>query len=144
MGLNGFVFGFAAVVLMGSTTVVGGAFVVGIWLDMFRERFSRREWRIPTSLYPFTISVAVHPIALTCLGLVSDAHRPAMLTASIMLATVALSFALLLLTMIRLHRKSGPGTRAIAVGSKVLLVITVVGLIGIALGLPGEIETWHG
>ena len=69
MGLNGFVFGFAAVVLMGSTTIVGGAFLVGIWLDMFRERFSNREWRIPKSLYQFTISVVLHPIALTCLGL---------------------------------------------------------------------------
>jgi hypothetical protein len=60
-----------------------------------------------------------------------------------MLFAIAGSFASLLVTLVLVRQNSGPGTRVVTIGSKILLVLALLGFVGIIVGLPGEIETWH-
>jgi hypothetical protein len=75
MGLNGFLFDFSAVSSMAGTALFGGIFVMVAWLDVVRKRATTADWRIPTSLYPFTVSVIFHPIAFIWLSSLPDGHR---------------------------------------------------------------------
>lgn len=128
---------------MAGTALFGGMFVMAAWLDVVRKRATTADWRIPTSLYPFTVSVILHPIAFIWLSSLPDGHQHVILTNSVMLFAIAGSFASLLVTMVLVRQNSGPGTGIVAIGSKILLVLALVGFVGIIVGLPGEIETWH-
>jgi hypothetical protein len=138
MGLDRLVFALAASFLIYSMAIVGGLFVLFAWVDVVRGRCAGSDWRIPTALYPFTISVALHPVAYICF--ISAAQGSARLMDSLMLSALAASFVCLLISLKIVRRNSEVRAGIVAMGSKILFVIAVIGFIGILLGLPGELS----
>ena len=143
MGLNSFLFAFASVCLLATTASVGGLFVLAAWLRVAgHNRATEADWRVPRSLYPFTISIVMPLTALICLGLLPDANKFGILKTVILFSASVATFASLIVSRARVRHDSEPGTRIVSIGSKLLFAFAIICFIGILAGLPGDIQTW--
>jgi hypothetical protein len=143
MGYNGFLFYFSCGLLMLGTILFGGILILVAWIAAARNATSISEWKGPSALLPLTMSVALYLVLFVCLSVMPSTHRFAVVKSFLMLFTVIASVTSLLFSMLRLRWDSGPGTKLLSIGTKLLLVFTLICFVGIAIGLPGEIDTWR-
>jgi hypothetical protein len=142
MGMQGFNFGIPAMFITMLTIVMGGLFVLVAWTNALTERIANGHWSIPTALYAFTASVGLELAGHVVLsdipyGMTDREVLGVSLVALIWSCFLLASFILLLVSMALVRRNSEPGKRIVQAGSKVLLVIAILGFIGIVMGLPG-------
>lgn len=138
MGFDWIIYRLASSLLMLSTAVVGGMFVLWAWVDVVVSRWrTKNGWKIPTALYPFSILVVWDSTAFAYLGSAAVRQLPAQESEALCLFLVVASFVFLLAAAIIVRRNSGPGKRLVAVGSKILVVISIVCFVIMILGIPG-------
>jgi hypothetical protein len=141
MGFDWMILGFAASFLMVGCGALGGIFVVWAWADVVDSKWrANKKWNIPTALYPFTISIVLDWVAFTYLDSAAVRHVPEEQVTVFLFLFVFANFAFLFVTAVMVRRNSGPGTRLIAVGSKILVVVSIVCLVVMILGIPGFLK----
>jgi hypothetical protein len=128
--MGGLAFGIPARLISLSSILFGGASLLASLLDVIRQGGGGIYRRIPMALYTLTAAVAFDMALLNWLGsppseslFIQSKAFPSLL--------IAWSSAFLIVTVILLRAKSGPGVGPLRIGAKVLLVIAVLGVIWI-------------
>lgn len=123
-----------------STLVIGGMFVPSSWLEVIEsKRSADGSSKIPTALYPSSMLVAWDLIAFIYLD--SDAVMQLHVwRVVIWLSVLTISLCFLASTRFLVRRNSGPGTRMVSLGSKILVMISIPCVLLMILGLPGLLQ----
>jgi hypothetical protein len=126
--------------LMLSTMFIGTLFAFCAWVDVVDSRFSTKDgWKIPTSLYPFSLLVVWDFLIYLFLPSEGELFR-AQFTAGQIVALYLLllgaSLAFLWATVVMVRRDSGPGKSLVAFGSKILVVTSSVFFVAMLLFAP--------
>jgi len=120
-----------------STVVIGGIFVLWSWVDVVGDNWSTKKgWKIPTALYPFSMLVVWNSIAFMFLGSATMRRISGGQDAALCLILAGTGFAFLWATRVLVRRNSGPGTKLVALGSKILVVTSTVCFVFMILGIP--------
>lgn len=139
MGLNGFLFNFAAQGWMISMTAIGGlVLMAALAIRVLRPA-------IPPGLDKpnfsgFALAVIVNPVGLLLLSRASDTER--WVADLITLASVTTGIGCLLLSMKRLTGRDDPASRFLRRSTWVLLVCGGAALMCMIAGVAGELQTW--
>lgn len=141
MGLNGFLFNFAAQGWMLFMTAIGGFFLILAWAISLRSPTVRLG---PDKLVfvRFAVAVIVNPIGLYLLDLVSNAQHRAVFADVIIVSSIAIGIGTLLLSLKSLKGRDDPASKFLRKGTRVLLICAGIALLAIVLGIPGELQTW--
>jgi len=120
---------------------VGVPTVLIAWVDIINERVTANNWRIPTALHAFTASVLMYLASLFSSRIIPsellhDSTAGVRSVQYVMACFIICGFIFLIISMVLVRRNSGPGTRVLKIGSKVLVVIALLGFIGIIGCLP--------
>jgi hypothetical protein len=137
MGFDWIIFGAALGLLLYGTVLLGGAFALFAWVDVFDGKWGAHEgWRIPTSVYPFSLLVVWD------LGTIIILHSDALMQLSpgqhgaLSLILVSTSLMFLFATRFFVRQNSGPGTSLVSLGSKILAIVSPVLFVLMILGMP--------
>ena len=142
MGWTAFAtFGLPEIFVAVFSILIGGVFVAMAWKDVVRVYVTTANCRPPTALYAFTTSVFMYLMSLGSFVLIPDdilyyRHFAGLQISDCVLSLfVACGFLFLIISIVLVRRNSEPGTRMVAIGSKALFVISLLGFIGIIAGL---------
>jgi hypothetical protein len=128
--MGGLAFGIPARLISLSSIVFGGASLLASLLDVIRQGRSVIDRRVPTALYTLAVAVAFDLALLSWLGS-PPAESLFIQSKAFPWLLIAGSCIFLIITMILLRAKSGPGINALRIGAKVLLVIAFLGTVAI-------------
>jgi hypothetical protein len=108
--MGGFAFGIPALFIGISSTLIGGAFLVGAFIDVVNNGgVSESHRKIPTALYTLTASVIMDMVLLKC-AWAAPTDLLYFQSNDIPSVILAASFVLVIITMILVRKNSGPGT----------------------------------
>jgi hypothetical protein len=146
MGLEGFLFAFASTVQMTMTVIVSGMFLIAGWSVALSKRAHGESLTIFRDSRPLILALVVNLTGLVFLVFrsnFSDPQRHLRLQDLTILAVVIASTVLIAKSARTFRRSSGNGARILSIGSNLILVFSILGLIAILAGVPGAIETWR-
>jgi len=150
--LGGLGFVLAALFSMASTIGLGGVFVVMAWVQVLEMRAANGRCRVPAALYAFTASVCVDLLVFigiiiaSCNSVAISRNFPdlldyklfgVILVDAVWFFSLVVSFCFLIVSIVLVRRESGPGIRIMKIGSRILFITSLLGLIGIIAWLPG-------
>ena len=141
MGLNGFLFNFAAQGWMLFMTSIGGLVLILAWAISLRSTTARLGPDKPIFLR-FAVAVIINPIGLFLVDLVSDAQHRAVFADLIIMGSIAISIGTLFLSLKGLKGRDDPASKFLRRSTRVLLICAGIALLAMTLGIPGELETW--
>jgi len=139
MGMQGFNFGIPASFITVCTIGLGGLFVLIAWAKVIHEQVASGRRSVPLSLYTFTVSVLLDLLALVVLSAIPFDLRnreilgvlfPQCVWSLFLIA----SCVLLIITVARVRKDSGPGRGSVQAGSTIVLVTSVLGFIWFFVG----------
>lgn len=142
MGLNGFLFNFAAQAWMLSMTAIGGFVLILAWVISLRGPTVLLGPDKPTFLR-FAVAVIVNPIGLFLLDVVSNAQHRAVFADLITVSSIAIGIGFLIGSLKSLRGRDDPASRFLRKGSRVLLICAAIAVVAIIAGAPGELQTWR-
>jgi hypothetical protein len=126
--MGGFAFGVPTTFISLSSVVMGAIFLTAALIDLSRKRRSGVHRRIPKALYTFAAAVILDMALMGWLGsgpfeslFIQSKSFPSLLIAG--------SCSLLIITVLLLRTKSGPGINPLRSGVWVLMVIAGLGII---------------
>ncbi len=90
----------------------------------------------------FAVAVIVNPIGLLLLDLVSNAQHRAVFADRIIVSSIAISIGTLFLTLKSMKGRNDRASNFLRKGTSVLLICAGIAILAIALGIPGELQTW--
>lgn len=114
------------------TVLVGGVAMVIAWGKLFTDQPLEIDPRHSRSLYLFTAAVCVAPI-----GPLIALAFPGNLGNMLWNLSLIISFLCITACTVLIRNITGPGARTLWLGSVVLFLFDLIGLIGMIMALPG-------
>jgi hypothetical protein len=142
MGFDSLSFYVPAMFVTVGSMVIGGLFVLVAWTNVINDPTMKRNLEPQKGVYAFTASVALDVITIPIVrALPYEWEHDTVLgipyIECIWSLLLIAGIVCLVMSMVLVRGRSGPGLVAVKVGSKVLSAIVVIGLIGLVYLAPG-------